>query len=180
MLRRHQLGRRPYVLIETRAADLASATAFKDNGARADLVVTSPPYPGIHMLYHRWQVDGRRESPAPYWILHCEDGEGASFYTFGGRENLDGYCNELLSSLRAIRKVMKRGAMIIQMIAFGDPRRQLSRYLSTMQAAGFVEIASGRGPQKRIWRSVPNRKWHATFKGRTHSSREVVLIHRAA
>jgi hypothetical protein len=29
------------------------------SGTRANLVVTSPPYPGIHMLYHRWQVDGR-------------------------------------------------------------------------------------------------------------------------
>jgi len=32
------------------------------------LVVTSPPYPGVHVLYHRWQVQGRRETPAPYWI----------------------------------------------------------------------------------------------------------------
>ncbi|MCH8271573.1 MAG: hypothetical protein IH985_10240 [Planctomycetes bacterium] len=34
----------------------------------ADLVVTSPPYPGVHILYHRWQVDGRKETDAPYWI----------------------------------------------------------------------------------------------------------------
>ena len=32
------------------------------------LIITSPPYPGVHVLYHRWQVNGRRETPAPYWI----------------------------------------------------------------------------------------------------------------
>ena len=36
-----------------------------DQVGPADLVVTSPPYPGIHMLYHRWQVDGRKETDAP-------------------------------------------------------------------------------------------------------------------
>jgi len=28
------------------------------------LILTSPPYPGVHVLYHRWQVDGRKETPA--------------------------------------------------------------------------------------------------------------------
>lgn len=32
------------------------------------LVLTSPPYFGVHIRYHRWQVQGRRETPAPYWI----------------------------------------------------------------------------------------------------------------
>lgn len=32
----------------------------------ARIVLTSPPYPGVHVLYHRWQVDGRKETPAPF------------------------------------------------------------------------------------------------------------------
>lgn len=32
------------------------------------LILTSPPYPGVHVLYHRWQVQGRKETPAPFWI----------------------------------------------------------------------------------------------------------------
>ena len=35
--------------------------SFWKRGQLADLVITSPPYPGIHVLYHRWQVDGRKE-----------------------------------------------------------------------------------------------------------------------
>ena len=44
---------------------------------RPKLVLTSPPYPGIHMLYHRWQVDGRKESPAAFWIANKLDGAGS-------------------------------------------------------------------------------------------------------
>lgn len=32
-------------------------------GRKPKLVVTSPPYPGVHVLYHRWQVDGRAGRP---------------------------------------------------------------------------------------------------------------------
>jgi hypothetical protein len=49
------------------------------------LILTSPPYPGVHVLYHRWQVLGRRETPAPFWIAGTLDGAGASYYTFGDR-----------------------------------------------------------------------------------------------
>jgi hypothetical protein len=38
-------------------------------GDRPRLVFTSPPYPGVHVLYHRWQCFGRKETPAPYWIV---------------------------------------------------------------------------------------------------------------
>ena len=40
------------------------------------LVVTSPPYPGVHVLYHRWQVDGRKEAPLPFMIANKLDGAG--------------------------------------------------------------------------------------------------------
>jgi DNA modification methylase len=151
---------------------------FRDAKNRAALVVTSPPYPGVHVLYHRWQVDGRRETPAPYWITGCTDGQGASFYNFGDRRQsaADDYFAASLKTLKAIRKVMKSGAYMVQLVAFNRPDEQLSRYLDNMRAAGFAEVQASLA---RIWREVPNRKWHATLKGRTHSSSEVVLIHRA-
>ena len=71
---------------------------------------------------------------------------------------------------------MKRGGVMVQMVAFSNPQTQLTRYLDNMVLAGFEEIVDG----ARIWRDVPNRKWHANFKGRINSSREVVLVHRAA
>jgi DNA modification methylase len=154
--------------------------------ASVDLVVTSPPYPGIHMLYHRWQVDGRRETPAPYWIAGCNDGQGASHYTFGDRREVASrrYFSESLRTLRGIRDVMKVGGLMVQLVAFGNPRLHLRRYLQNMEAAGFTEVRLddelGLSRHKRIWRSVPGRRWHANFKGNLNSAREVVLIHRAS
>ncbi len=173
------------ILIHGTAEDLATYRPFV-NGQRADLVVTSPPYPGIHMLYHRWQVDGRKETPAPYWIAGCLDGQGTSYYNFADRHVRfeDNYYEASLKTLKAIRSVMTDGAVMVQMIAFSQPQRQLSRYLENMREAGFGEIRdsfsdAGTKRFRRIWRDVPSRAWHASQHGTTHSSREVVLLHQA-
>lgn len=180
-------GGQPYIprLIHATAADLPHYEPFT-TGTKADLVVTSPPYPGIHILYHRWQVDGRKETPAPYWIANCLDGKGSSYYNFADRKQSaeDDYFAESLRTLKAVRSVVKDGALMIQMIAFSKPRNQLPRYLRNMELAGFQEVREikhGDGVTKfrRIWRAVPGRAWYANLKGQTTSSREVVLIHRA-
>jgi len=168
-------------LLNVSTSGLAEQAPFI-GGVRADLVVTSPPYPGIHVLYHRWQVDGRRETPAPYWISACNDGEGASFYSFADRReaNARGYFEESLRTLRGLRQVVKTGAYVIQLVAFSKPKSHLERYIENMRLAGFEEERSHLvKASRRIWRTVPRRRWHATMKGCLHSSREVVLIHRA-
>ena len=147
------------------------------------LILTSPPYPGLHVLYHRWQVRGRRETPAPFWIAGTLDGDGASFYTFGDRKqkDLNRYFENLQSTFASIAQVAGEKTMIVQMIAFSDPKQQLPRYLDTMDAAGFqethVSIAAD-DPHGRVWRDVPGRKWYASQLGSTGGSREVVLFHR--
>jgi hypothetical protein len=164
-------------IIHGNATDIAAAEVFEKK--KASLVVTSPPYPGVHVLYHRWQVDGRRESPAPYWIAGCNDGQGGSYYNFADRreEAADRYFQASLETLKGIRKAVKTGGFMVQMIAFNRPADQLPRYLANMELAGFSE-ASLEGAE-RIWRQVPGRKWHARQKGKTNSANEVVLIHRA-
>jgi len=161
------------------AAELGNAKIFSEDKKRAALVVTSPPYPGVHVLYHRWQVDGRRETPAPYWIAGCNDGQGGAFYNFGDRResSANKYFSKSLATLKAIRAVTAEGGYMIQMVAFNRPSEHLPRYLDNMEAAGFAEVSVGAG--MRIWRQVPGRKWHARQKGKTNSSKEVVLIHRA-
>jgi hypothetical protein len=166
-------------LLNCSAADLSAQQPFA-SGRKAKLVVTSPPYPGIHMLYHRWQVDGRRESPAPFWMAGCQDGRGNAFYNFADRSANaeDTYFAESLRTLTAIRAVMEDAAIIVQLVAFADPRRQLRRYLTNMQVARFEEVRLGNS-QRRLWRNVPSRRWHANSKGKLNGSREVVLVHRA-
>jgi DNA modification methylase len=167
-------------LIHGNANQLGSWEPFAA-GALTDLVVTSPPYPGVHILYHRWQVDGRRETPAPYWIANCLDGQGHSYYNFGDRneEAQDAYFHASLATLRAIRQVMRSGATIVQMLSFARPRSHLPRYLQNMREAGFSELRLSSAAHARIWRRVPRRSWHANSKGNISSAREVVLVHRA-
>lgn len=145
------------------------------------LVLTSPPYPGVHVLYHRWQVQGRRETPAAFWIANTLDGNGASFYTFGDRKALESYFSQAAAAFKSIAKLCNRDTWVVQMVAFSDPTWQLPRYNSVMEDAGFTEIRLPGIPDTRdgrVWRSVPNRKWYASQRGSTSSSNEVVLFHR--
>ncbi len=169
----------PPLIVHDSAAEIGTYD-FSKSG-KIDLVITSPPYPGIHVLYHRWQVDGRKETPAPYWIANCLDGAGSKFYNFGSRDQHlhDEYFKTSLETLLAIRKVMKRGAMFVQMIAFSNPKKQFQRYLENMAIAGFEEAEIAETQLRRIWRPVPGRAWHAELNGQTSGAREVVLIHRA-
>jgi len=148
------------------------------------LVLTSPPYWGVHILYHRWQVKGRRETPAPYWLAERRDGNGAAYYTFGDRKRKDTetYLGFLKDSFSSIASLLDRESVVIQLVAFSDQRIQLPVYLEAMEDAGFeeAELDGFVKPKNRIWRTVPNRKWYADFKGKLSASREVLLIHRKA
>ncbi|MEX0951331.1 MAG: DNA methyltransferase [Gammaproteobacteria bacterium] len=146
------------------------------------LIVTSPPYPGVHVLYHRWQINGRRETGAPYWISGKSDGFNESHYTFGSRFNkeLEEYYFNLLRIFTSLRQIVSNETVIIQLVAFSDFTWQLERYLCTMKTAGFKEKrfpSISHYTDGRLWRDIPNRKWHANYKGRTNSSFEVALVH---
>lgn len=144
------------------------------------LILTSPPYPGVHVLYHRWQIMSRRETPAPYWIANCLDGKGASFYNFGDRfeTGLTTYYEQTQSAFQSIRRISDSSTFVVQLVAFSDPIRQLNRYLDVMSACGFHEVKftkMSNASDGRVWRNVPNRKWYATPT--FASSNEVVLFH---
>ena len=149
------------------------------------LIVTSPPYPGIHVLYHRWQVDGRKEAPAPFWIANKLDGAGSSYYTMGDRKypELRTYFDSLEANFHSIANVCGDETTIVQIVAFSERDWQLPRYLEVMNECGLKEFRpwdldeSGDG---RLWREVPNRKWHARQKEHAPGAREVVLLHRKA
>lgn len=150
---------------------------------KVTLVITSPPYPGVHVLYHRWQVDGRKETPAPFWIANRLDGDGAAYYTMGARNapQLNTYFTNLRASLKSIAALCTPETMVVQVVAFAEPSWQLPRYLSVADDVGLrecflpqlIDVKDGR-----LWRTVPNRKWYADQRGETNGSQEVVLFHR--
>ncbi len=156
------------------ALNIGSVQPFAD-GARADLVVTSPPYPGVHVLYHRWQTGGGRETAAPFWIAAAKDGRGESYYTMGGRRSRN-YFNMLGERMSAIRRVMRGGARLVQVVGFSNPDMHLELYLETLRTAGFIEAPLPEAG--RIWREVPRRRWHASQRPTAPAAREVVLVHK--
>lgn len=145
------------------------------------LIVTSPPYPGVHILYHRWQVEGRRETPAPYWIAALKDGHFASHYTFGSRSGvgLENYFKNLVQAFTSIRKIVDKATTVVQLVAFSNASEQLQQYLNAMEDAGFCEcrLVDAAG-QDRLWRTVPNRKWYCHTGNGRDSTKEVALFHR--
>jgi hypothetical protein len=163
------------------AIGLENDSRLKNRPAPA-LILTSPPYPGVHVLYHRWQVNGRRETPAPFWITDSLDGNGSSFYTLGDRKqpDLTAYYQQALAAFGSLANMADNKTILVQMLAFSDPSWQLDEYLSMMKQSGFKELkfrSHANSSDGRIWRYVPNRKWYASQRNATGSSKEVVLFH---
>ena len=175
-------GRHPVTILRRSAAGIETdANLARLRAPR--LVVTSPPYPGVHVLYHRWQVDGRKEAPLPFMIANKLDGSGGSYYTMGDRKNpgLATYFENITATMSSVAALADRNTVIVQMLAFSEASWQLPRYLECMERAGLTEVflsALQGQADGRLWRIVPGRRWYSDQRGTTPGSNEVVLIHR--
>jgi hypothetical protein len=151
------------------------------------LVLTSPPYPGVYVNYHRWKLLGRVEIPAPYWIADRLDGNGLAHYTMSARAEptLNAYFSRLKTAFSDLARIITPQTVVVQMVGFNTPATQLPRYLAALQEAGFAEILmEGLATEDdgRLWRAVPGRRWWTEVQSRRsiapHTAREVVLLHR--
>jgi DNA methylase len=171
------------IAIQSAAVDIPTSNVFTSLSKKPTLVVTSPPYPGVYVLYHRWKVLGRKESPAPFWVADCLDGQGQAHYCFGHRKQkgLKTYFEGIRASFTGVRRVIDPKALLIQMVAFSDPDWQIPCYLQAMVDAGFDEVLPqtlGIPVDERLWRTVPGRRWFALLQGNLSTSQELVLFHR--
>jgi hypothetical protein len=178
-------GRRPKIQIIKRSAAGLEHDERMRGRKSPTLVLTSPPYPGVHVLYHRWQVDGRKEAPLPFMIANKLDGAGLSYYTMGDRKypKLTTYFENIRAVMASVAALADQRTVFVQMVAFSQRSWQLPRYLETMEEAGlqevFLPVLKGQG-DGRLWRTVPGRRWYSSHRGATPGSQEVVLIHRKA
>lgn len=146
------------------------------------LILTSPPYPGLHILYHRWQVLGRKETPAPYWIANCLDTHGEAYYGMGCRkqQSQDTYFSQIKDAFTSLANISGKETTIVQMVSFSKPKEYLPRYLQVLSDCGlqefFIPRASDCFEDGRLWRAVPNRKWYTAKT--TNNNEEVVLFHK--
>jgi DNA methylase len=178
------IGRYPATILLRSAAGV-EYDARLENMRAPNLVFTSPPYPGVHVLYHRWQVDGRKETPLPFLIANKLDGAFESYYTMGDRRypELRTYFENIKATMSSVAAVASKRTVFMQMLAFSEPQWQLPQYLKTMEQAGLKEVklsALRRQGDGRLWRSVPGRRWYNEHRGSTPASQEVVLFHRKA
>lgn len=167
---------------------LAEHTALAKHPA-PQLVLTSPPYPGVYVNYHRWKLRGRLETPLPYYIAGQSDGHGLAHYTMAARsDRTQGKYFRLLEAAFAdVAKLSGPNTWLVQVVGFNDVDDQLSRYLSTMNRAGFTEVTFdllATADDGRLWRDVPGRRWWARAGDRSevvqHTAQEVVLVHKLA
>lgn len=167
------------ILLHRSAVGLEEDESSWRDWPRPRLAFTSAPYPAVHVLYHRWQYRGRRETGAPYWIANVPDGYYASYYTGGSRTPTGErrYFDMVTAAFRSVKSVIDSQAWVVQLIGFADTKAQLPRYLEAMDAAGFQEVfLTEEG--KRLERRVPNRKWYAKLQGSVDASCELLLFHK--
>ena len=169
------ISRRRQVVQKRPAETLGEDSLLSDLGPPR-LVLTSPPYPGVHVLYHRWQIGGGKETSAPFWIAGERDGRSASSYTLAHRKDLDAYFERHKAAFTAIAHRCDARSVVVQLVAFSDPATLLPRYMESMELSGFRELAPSLALEDR-WRDVPSRKWYSAQRGPTPASRELVLFH---
>ena len=162
--------------------ELGEQKVLAENKQRIKLILTSPPYPGVHVLYHRWQVNSRKETAAPFWLAGLKDGNSEAHYTLGGR-SITGqkeYFCRLGALFRSLRDYISEDALIIQLVAFADLERHLPEFLRAMSEAGYQETFPLNDNSIRICREVPNRKWYTNLNDtrKQQASIETVLFHK--
>jgi hypothetical protein len=151
--------------------------------SKPKLIITSPPYIGVHMLYHQWQLNSRKRTRAPYWIINSLDGLSSSHYTFGHYQShvKNKYFDIAEKAFSSIHSIVDQDAIVVQLVGFSFYKKYLNKYLEMMSRAGYEEIpisTDAKGRIKRIWRNVPNRKWYVNSNNKTSTSKEVLLIHK--
>lgn len=172
-------------VINRDSREMSQDGRIPDSWLPAKLVVTSPPYPGVHVVYHRWQINGRKETPAPFWLANQRDGQGESYYALGRRDEpeLETYYERLEQVFSSVHTMLGKNALVFQLVAFSKPEWQLPAFLKAMKAAGFKEVLVKKNHPcivgGRAWRQVPGRKWYANKRGNIPASKEVLLIHKA-
>ncbi len=184
-IRKLGLNRQPASRCFTRSAiGLENDPAIRHLKKKPILVLTSPPYPCTHVIYHRWQIFGGKETSVPYWLIHSDDGYGEAHFTLGSRKEagLNTYFTNLLLAFTSIRKVIDDKGFLVQLVSFSNPTIQLPKYLDCLVKAGFLECGMnyGSGYNIRVWRDVPNRKWYTNISDANCGRQEILLVHRPA
>ena len=144
-------------------------------------IITSPPYPGVHIRYDRISLNGTRKTDIQYYISGTKPLEDVNSYTFSTRKSSlePKYFRMIYDGFYSLRDVIDYSTIILQVVGFRD-KKMLRKYLNTMSLAGYeeYELRVNKRKRSRLWRKVKHRSFHATSKGDIPASEEVLLIHK--
>lgn len=144
-------------------------------------IITSPPYPGVHIRYDRISLNSTKVTDIQYFISGTKPIEGVNSYTFSTRQSHlePKYFRMIYDGFYNLREVVDYNTLIIQVVGFRD-KSMFKKYLDTMALAGYEEyfFKVNNRKRKRLWRKVVNRSFHAASKGDIFASQEVLLVHK--
>jgi len=165
-------------VLQVKQMDSAKITVKTKLTKKATLILTSPPYPGVHILYNKWQLYGRRETYLPYELLNINSKHKESYFTLGSRKNKnDEYFIKLENIFTSLKKLINNDAYVVQVISFNKSCEQLRKFRETMIKAGYKEISPPTSTESYLTRKVPNRKWYNARRKGPDSSSEYIFIH---
>ena len=164
-------------IIQTDALNLPALITAKSEIA---LILTSPPYPGTHILYHRWQVYARWETDLPYHLLGIDNRNYESHYTLGHR-NEPGNANYFLKLgkiFSQLSSLISPSTVVAQVVAFSRPEKHIVQFREMMAVAGYKELRKYDEPNFIVKRSIPHRRWYAQIAPKQESSMEFLFLHK--
>jgi hypothetical protein len=147
-----------------------------ESNQRFDLAISSPPYVGVHVLYAKWQLRGRKETHLPAFILGASP-KPESFLTMGTRKGGEAeYFERMGRVAEGLSLVMKPGSALVQLVGFNKSTTQLPKYIELFEVHGFSRILPPNVEQTDLSRDVPSRKWHANHMGELDTKKEHLLV----
>ena len=147
---------------------------------KVKLILTSPPYPGIHISYNKWQLHGRRDTKLPYWIMNSKPPVMTKF-TYKGNQSrgLVNYYRYMTKVYLKLKPYCSHNCYIVKLLSFRNKAKEFRLYREAMANAGLEEIKIIKNGDGRLWRIVPKRRWQVRYsKKKLKSNKEVLLLYR--
>jgi len=147
---------------------------------KVKLILTSPPYPGIHISYNKWQLHGRRDTKLPYWIMNSRPPVLTKF-TYRGEKSrgLVDYYRYMTKVYLKLKPYCAHNCYIVKLLSFRKKAKEFRLYREAMANAGLEEIKILKNGDGRLWRTVPKRRWQVRYsKKKLKSNKEVLLLYR--
>jgi DNA modification methylase len=114
-----------------------------------DMVITSPPYPDVHIEYSNLMLEGRRGSKLLYNLMDYKEVRSSSDYRMNNGKK---YFDLMDSCLSQITRVLRNGKKAIFIIGF-KRKTYKTRFIKLCKDHNLKLIKS-------YTRAIPNRKWY--------------------